>query len=581
MSVKNSKAEGSIRKTIYDFLCGRLENKQVLYFVIYFTVISVLELLAYTSGNKGITSLASKIWFTGGVVSLITFLYYFVLAVRKDISQKNIICLVGLALGLFYLLYLCGNVKLTDVSPDATQQAAAGLDSFRTTDLNYTGKAFLGYPNRQYVLIAIPAWIFGRSITTLQLGFAIPFILGIITLYSGLREWTYKKGMNGAYAIIAIYAIFAFRFISEYYINFEQSILPVSLTMMLIGLFLQLLCKPNVLCIMSIAWVGCLCSNSYTPSLATLGLLIVFVALVAITLTVSPGRLPIALENRRQLSIILFAVDTNILVFLLSTLLAQRSDRVNSVREDINILSYSCTSIYDFLTDKNAVFMGCMGVLVIIYLIASLALCLKPHDFLLSLWVLGVFVATNIMTGYTAYNVAWVMQRAMIVIPVLITGMLLTFCEFVLRYKIKMRSSFFVLIIITCALIGRYNFMQMNQSFTYFNYIQPMKYMLKDLEETTRDYGMSHTDTFNFVFYTKDVAMKNPADYFQFLYPKANIYLGIEGEFPQSIDLSLPTIIYGDSNIASMTPSNEVEYVRYQNKRYDTTGIWYKICLTP
>ncbi len=41
---------------------------------------------------------------------------------------------------------------------------AAGLRSFEAPDWNYTGKAFLGYPNRQYLVAALPTLVLGRTV---------------------------------------------------------------------------------------------------------------------------------------------------------------------------------------------------------------------------------------------------------------------------------------------------------------------------------------------------------------------------------------------------------------------------------
>lgn len=579
MSKKTITSKPDFLRKVSSFLCDQLEHKHVKYLLIYFAVISIFELAAYKTEHKIFTITASRIWLLGCIICCICIFYYFVKAVKSDITQKNILSLIGLFGVIFYLLYLCGNVDLTDINPDATQQVAAGLNSFLSSDLNYTGKAFLGYPNRQYILAALPALFLGRSITTLQLGFGIPFILGIMTLYGGLRQWTDRKGMKGSYVIVAILSLFAFRFMTEYYINFEQAILPVSLTMIAIGLYLNLLCKPNMISIVSIAWIGGLCSNSYTPVLATLCLLVIFIALYSFALLFHPEKLPFSAEHPKETAKVLISADAVILIFLFATLLAKRSDRITEVREDIKLLSFAWKSIYEFLTDKNAVFFGCMGILIFIYLILSLFMQLKFHNLLLAIWVLGVFVASNLLVGYTSYSPAWIMQRALIVIPVLVTGISLVLLEFLQTHKLGGNQKNLAALMLVFIIIGKYHFGQVNQSFQYFHYIQPMKYMLSDLEATTKVQGISHMDHFNFVLYTDNIFMQNPADYFKFLYPNASVYIGEYGSFPDDVNLSLPTIIYGENDIDGMTPSGYYQMVKYENKRYQQSGIWYKISI--
>lgn len=582
MSEKNGVEVSLLRSTIKrvaEFLCGPLKMNHVRIMIIYFLIVSIMELLAYIQKGEIIRVIASRIWLIGGIFCLITIISYIVATFRSDISQKNTSSIVAIIGILLFLIYLCCSINCSEINPNAAIQAADGLNSFSLSDFNYTGKSFRGYPNRQYVLIAIPAFLFGQSITTLHLGFAIPFMLGLLTMYSGVRHWADKRNVSGKYAIIIVMMLFGFRFVTEYYSNFEQAILPISFTMLLIGLFLHLLCKPNILCIFSMAWVGCLCTNVYTPVLASLGLLLVFVSGMTWLLLYFPDKLPFPIEEKVKTALILIAMNVTVIIFFVATLLGHRSDGITKLREKIDIVPFSWTSICDFLTDKNAVFMGFMGSIVVIYIIASLTMQLKIHDFLLSIWVLGVFVATNLMVGYTPYTKPWIMQRALVVVPVIITGITLCLYDLIQKYKINVKNHFIIAIIVSFVLIGRCNFMQVNQSFTYFNRVQPMKYMLRDLEMTTQEKGISHKDKFNFILYTDNVLMQNPKDYFKFLYPNAKVYIGVYGQYPEGIDTSKPTIIYGEKFLANMTPSKDIRLIEYENVRYATTGKWYKIVM--
>jgi len=566
---------------IQEFISGELTKIHFIAFVSYFTILSALEIAAYAGINKVITVIASRIWLTGGFLSMMILLYFFVSAFIMDIKKINIIPLISMAGVLVYLFYLCSNMKLSDINPDAAQQVAAGLDAVASPDLTYTGKAFLGYPARQYVLIAYPALLFGRSITTMHLGFALAFAIGIASMYSGLRQWMAKKNLNGIYAVITIYALFAFRYVTEYYKDFEQSILPISITMILMGLFLNLLLKPNALGIFAISWFGCLCSNCYTPTLATLGLLLVFLLLLVMVLVLVPNKMPFPVDNQIETAKIIYAAYLNILIFFFATLIGGREDKVTQLRENINYGSLVRNSIVDFIMDRNAVFLGFMGAFVILYLLAALTWRLHLYDFLLALWTLSVFVATYLFTGYTDYTAAWIMQRALIVIPVLLTGMMLSLCELISKYQLKFRNSSLLIGIIAFVLIGRYNFMQINQSNLYINNIQPMKYLLSDLDTTTDELKISHTEPFNFVLYSESILMHNPADYFKFLYPEAIVYIGTYEKFPEDLDLSLPTLVYSDMDITDMVKANEVDYFLYEDERYSLTGLWFKACILP
>ena len=86
--------------------------------------------------------------------------------------------------------------------------------------------------------------------------------------------------MKEEYALLPCFSLLCFPFITEYYQNFEQAIIPVSLTMLAIGLYLKLLIHNDIKLYIAIAWTGCLMADSYTPVLASMGLLIVFILLL-------------------------------------------------------------------------------------------------------------------------------------------------------------------------------------------------------------------------------------------------------------------------------------------------------------
>lgn len=568
-SEKNHHIKKSI-ESIPAYLFEEVKEKHYHIFIYYFAAVSLLEILAYAC--KGVFSiLASRVWLIGGLVCLITILVNFYLSIRQDFIDKKYFSILAVFALIFFLFLFVGDVNISEINPDATQQAAAGLNSFHSYDLNYTGKAFLGYPNRQYILSALPAFLFGRSIKTLHMGFVFPFILGIMLIYCSLRKWAQKMNINTSAAILPLYALFVFPFVTEYYINFEQAIYPISFTMITIGFFMYLLCELNAINLFCVAWIGCLLGNSYTPALATLGLLIVLLLLLSYSSLKKPNVLPFSVKAPQIGGKLYILAAVNVLLFFIASFIDKREDRITKIRESIGLHSVF-QSIIDFLTDQHANFLGMFGIIVLVYIFASLTFRFKTRDFLLSLWTIGVFIATNLLMGYTTYQPAWIMQRALVVIPVLIIAMTLTAWEFILKYKIEIKQWLIWIIIFTFALIGFHNFRQINQSFTYFNHIQPMKYMIKDFEDTVHENDLTDRSEFNFILYTENILIKNPADYFAFFYPEANVYTPDYGVIPEDIDLSLPTFFYSDKEVPELSESS----VMYDDKRHNMSIIWYK-----
>lgn len=556
-------------------LFGELTTSKISRLLIYFGIITVLEVMAYL--YKGIFSiLAARCWLLTGFVCLITIAVYFVKTILQDVKERQIFSLAAVFLLLIILISFWGNINVSDINPDATQQAAAGLDSFGRKDMNYTGKAFLGYPNRQYILAAIPALLFGRSILTLHMGFGYPFILGLILLYCALGRWTRKHNLNSIISVLPLYAFLVFPYITEYYANFEQAFYPISFTMLGIGFFLLFIDTPNIMTGIGLAWIGGLLGNSYTPALASLGLLVVFLTITILGLSYRPEKLPFKVPSTSLTAKLLIMIDVNVMVFFLATIISKREDKITQLREDIDIIKISRQSIYEFLTDKNAVFLGMFGVIVMIYLIAGLTLQLKLRDFLLSLWILGVVIASNLMLGYISYEPAWILQRAMIIVPIIIIAVTLTVIDFLSKYKLRAKSGFVAVIAVAFLFIGINNFKQMNQSFLYFHYIQSMKYMWEDLEHTIEEQGMNAEDEFNLVLYTDNILIKNPADYCKFFYPRARVYTPDQGVYPSELDTSLITFLYGETGLPELVQVSNKEVKTFENKKYDMTLYWYK-----
>jgi len=567
----DSESEGFFHKMRFMFICP-LGHKHHLILLFYFTTISLLEFAAYTI--KGVFSIAAAwLWILGGIVTFFSVALFFVSSVKQDFLNKKILSLCAILLVIIYLLTLPGNINMTEINPDAAQQAAAGLESFGSIDFNYTEKAFLGYPSRQYIIAALPAFLFGRSITTLHMGFALPFIFGIMLLYCALRKWAEKLNIETSLAVLPIYVLFVFPFVTEYYVNFEQAIFPIALTMMAIGFFLLFILQPNIINILGLAWVCCLFSNSYTPGLASLGLMVVFIGIIIYLYIKKTKSIPLSAEAPIITAKSLILVEVNVISFFIATLFASRSDRITEIRPVKNVVLFSGKSIYDFLLDENAAFFGMLGIFIIIYIVASITFRLKTRDFLISLWVMGVFIASNLLSGYTSYQPAWIMQRALVVIPVIVVEVSLLLFEKISTRKLKVGKEWIVIIALSFSLAGLNNFKQINQSFTYFNHVQPMKYMIRDLDETAKSNELNSMSRFNIVLYTDNIMIKNLSDYCKFFYPNAKVFTPENHQFPHELNQSLTTLEYSDMEIF---PENESDLITYKNDKHNMEVIWFR-----
>ena len=205
------------------------------------------------------------------------------------------------------------------------------------------------------------------------------------------------------------------------------------------------------------------------------------------------------------------------------------------------------------------------------YIVLALTFRLKLQDLLIALWVFAVVILANYMTGYTTYQKAWILQRTMIIIPVLIAGIVISLLP--LTEKLQTRK-YVAASLVVFTLTGMYNFQQVHQSFTYFGYVQPMKYMLSTTTNILRDREIEEC---NLILYTDNQLIKNVQDYSIFLFPNAHTYTPEYGEVLEEIDSSLPTIIFSNEPTVCEHYDGDMMEYSYTEQRYDMKVTWYVV----
>lgn len=545
-------------------------------FVTYLLLLSILELLAYK--QKGIFSIiASRIWLISAMILILLFLFYAIASLINDIKVQKYSIISGFGLLLVAFCSFIGNLGYSDINADATQQIAAGLDSFHLADMNYTGVAFLGYANRQYVLAAIPSALFGRNVPALHLGFAYPFLIGLWLLFLELRQYLKEHNIPEKYALIPIYAFPCFPFISEYYMNFEQAITPVALTMIGIALFMRFCRKQDFISSAALAWIGCFGCGSYTPALASVGLLLCFysIYLVKFLLQKQNDHQKNRTQNKWYASIVIAASMINIIAFFLATVSVGRSDRIMSFRKDTSLFKCMTKAWTEFFGNANANFLGLFTGIILLYLLLSLFGKLTFQDFAISAWVLGVIFLSSYLAGYTTYDKSWILQRNMIIIPVLTIRIFIIVCRFLKRKNRFMNKPGLLTLLVIFSMIGVWTFNQPHQSFKYFRYIQPMKYAIECAVESMDEIHKNNTDEFNIVLCTDNPLQTNISDYTQYFFPNAHAISCPVSDYPDIPDNHLFTIYISENKSLSDYVSAPVTEKCFSNPRYHTNCYWY------
>jgi hypothetical protein len=571
---------GFFRNIIQTFFTQNIGKKQFRILVICSALSVLLEFGAFAF--KGVFSIAaSRLWMLGWGICAAGILYRFIRLVAEDLKAKHYLSLVFLT-GIFAMLILAaGNFNRIVIGQDATQQLAAGTLSFSAPDWNYTGKAFLDYPNRQYVLAAIPTLVLGRSIPALQIGFAYPFFLGLLMLYTGFREWQKREGLPEIFAMVGLSALFVFPYVTEYYIYFEHTLYPACFTMQCIGWLLLFLKKPSLYHAFAIMWTCAMMANCYTPAIASVALFVCVIFLLGFFTLSQKSSLPYPRLEGRLSFLTCLNMSAVISLFAAFTFLFGRGDRVTEMRTENFSESLAATKegYSIFFLNSPAVFSNYLLIFIVIYLVMSLLYRFGLIHLVISVWVLGIVGMSQFLKGYAVYEPSISMSRTLITVPVLVTALFLTGMEAVKRYRIKIKPVFLGLLVCINLGYGIYNVFTpvvQGDAEKYFNAdtLQPMKHLIRNMVSTVKEAELKGQDDLTLILYTNNIWLKNLTDYTAYFLPDTIVYVLSEGEPLPSETENM--VIYCDENITIPTGSyllfgESLEFSLGENRTFSLT----------
>lgn len=553
-------------------------NLQYKILYVYLAVISVLEVLAYKFGGL-FSVLASRIWFAGGLLSVLVFFLYIAVNVKKDCLNKDYLSVAGIfGIVIFYVFYI-GNLNYSDVSYEACLQLAAGVDALKQADWNYTGTAFIGYPCRQYVAGAIPTAIFGKSVFSLHLGYAYPFLIGIVAMFYEVKKCLEDRQVKGALALIPVYSVLGFRFVAEYYMTFEQVITPISFTMIAAALYIRYRRKKETAVLFMLSWCGCYMADAYVPVLASMALLLFFIFADAVFECVFDLKRKSFIKKMDSSFWARIAVIFNVCVFFGSTFLLKREDRISDTRTDLSLTECAYQSWRDFLTDTHAHFLGFFSGIVVLYIVMALCFAFTLYDFVVAAWILLVVLSSNYLAGVATYSGAHIIHRAMIIIPVVLLAIFRIMIEIIRKYKIEIKSATLVIYVVFMVVTGAYSHSQPHQSFVYLTNVRSMKNLMPYACEVIKESGVDSDDEFSIILCTDDILKSNIWDYGAYFWPNAKkISKGsdvmVNEELIEAEGLKKPVFIFAEDNRLSEQYGFETGEKVYHSNRFDEDVVW-------
>jgi hypothetical protein len=403
-------------------LAQRLSHWMVLGLVV---ILCLLEIGAYRTQGV-IPVIASRAWALMGVAYFATTGMLIASSLLGDLRKgKFVFALLVIGLGTM-VFYRLGDIYHLQINYESAQQLASFLKAnIHKPDWGYTGNAFVGYPARQFILVAIPSLLFGNEVFWLQFGYAALFYSGVLCFFLGVRHYFSTKQHGELWALLTVLCCFTFPYLMRYLYNMEQILLPISLVMHALGWLLLSLEKLTAPGVLILAWICGLLGTSYTPTLAAWALFQIFFLL----LIVREAR-----QGRRAQIVLWVSVWAYTLTFGLCSFLT---------RIDVRLTPQPGHSAESVLAALKVFFLGrpqeymppVLAIIVAIFFLLALTGRLGFIKWITAVWMLAVIYFSATSSGYAQYDPVYTLYRSILLIPILMLACWDSYLGFFKKFK--------------------------------------------------------------------------------------------------------------------------------------------------
>ena len=388
-------------------------------------ILSVLEIAAYLT-HGAIPVIASRAWAFMGIAYFAATAILIVGALLSDLRKRKFVfalLVIGLGIMVFYRL---GDMYHLQINYESAEQLASFLkDNIHKPDWGYTAGAFVGYPARQFIIVAIPSLLFGNEVFWLQFGYAILFYSGVVCFFLGVRHYFSIKQHSELWALFTVISCFTFPYLMRYLFNMEQIILPIAFVMHALGWFLLSLEKLTAGRALIVAWITGLLGTSYTPALAAWVLFQSFFLLLLLR----------AARHGRRAQLVLWA---SVWAYTLTFGLCSFVTRI-----DVRLTRQPGHSTESLLTALQVFFLGhpqkymppVVAIFVAIFFLLALTGRLGLIKWITAAWLLAVIYFSATSGGYAQYDPVYTLYRSILLIPVMMLACWDSYLDFFKRFK--------------------------------------------------------------------------------------------------------------------------------------------------
>ena len=527
-------------------------------------ILCLLETAAYRT-HGAFPVIASRAWALMGVAYFGATGMLIAGSLLSDLRRRScVFAILVVALGIM-VFYRLGNVYHLQVNYESAQQLVSFLkDNIHKPDWGYTAAAFVGYPARQYIIVAIPSLLFGNEVLWLQFGYAILFYSGALCFFLGLRHYFAIKQHGELWALFTVLCCFTFPYLMQYLYNMEQTILPIAFVMHALGWFLLSVERLTAGRALIVAWVTGLLGTSYTPALAAWGLFQIFFLLLLLR----------AARHRSRAQIVLWV---SVWVYTLTFGLCSFLTRI-----DVRLVPKYAHSAGALLTALKVFFLGrpqeymspVLAILVTIFFLLALTGRLGFIKWITAVWLLAVIYFSAASAGYSQYDpVHTLSYRSILLIPVMMLACWDSYLDFFQKFK-TWKHTGPILAVILCLAAGAATIHVYSERRKSYG-PSSKEFLISFLLNQAKSAGIRHQPAI-FISQTSQVTYDPIEGYGEYFFPSWQVLIHPR-DSPKLVNpkQSEPVVIITDTEIAhkNLLPSgwagtDEVTYLDVDRRRF-------------
>jgi len=459
-----------------------------------FVLLIFLELVSFFYPVAG--GLGMYLWMLVSILILLISIYSFYYFYKNVQDKHKIFLYLSWFIMLVFTIY--NATKSSNISYETTQEAACLLGFINESgDKGFQQSCFLGYPARQYLMLALPTIFLKPSLTSLNIGGSLYFLAAQLFWGVGLYKFFKQKSNYSSFfsALSLVFLLHFFYFNHFLFHCFEQSQFPLSLSMAFWGIYLWKISDSQNWHLPLLGLLLLFIIQSYTPSLAFF-----FLAILLLLDLYRYG------EPKKRIFIVVIG---GLASFFFS--LTFRSD-IKLIGENHGSFSFLLNE--GWLLIKHLFWRGqgfsnyssIIGKIVLVLAFLSPLFKNSKKIILLALWVIVTMFVATISQGYSFYGLDMRAHRSIIILP---TAIFLALNTLQLIFKKnQINTRFFSLIFIIITTLGIWYAQSYLSSKPIHHYLHLFNYFRDNIRNVDEVEFLVFTEKSNKNFISLDDSLK-------------------------------------------------------------------------